>query len=897
MTIRNLDKLFKPSSVALIGASNQPQTVGQVVAHNLWAADFRGPIMPVSPRHAAIGGVLTYADVASLPVTPDLAIICTPPETVPALIDQLGSRGTKGAVVITAGFGEGDDERGKALLEAMLKAAQPHLLRIVGPNCLGLVVPPIELNGSFAHLMPGKGDLAFVSQSGAILVSVIDWAVPRRIGFSHLISLGTMADVDFGDVLDYLAGEHATRAILLYVEAVTNARKFMSAARAAARAKPVIAVKTGRVAASARAAASHTGALAGDDEIVDAVLRRAGILRVDTTQDLFDAAETLARGKPFLGERVAIMTNGGGAGVLATDALVRGGGTLATLSEATLASLDACLPPTWSRANPLDIIGDAPVGRYIDTLTALESAPEVDAVLFLHAPTAIVPATEVAAAVAPVIRRSGKNILTSFLGGAAVGPARALLAAGGVPGYATPEEAARAYLQLVDYARLQTLLLETPRSHAGAGVRDPAPLRALFASALAAGRTLLDEVEAKQVLQLAGIPVVATEIARDATEAAAIATRIGTPVALKILSPDISHKSDVGGVALNLADGDEVADAAAAMQARIARSRPAARLAGFTVQAMARTGGAHELIIGCVADPVFGPMLMFGQGGTAVEVIRDRAFALPPLNEPLARALIARTRVAALLAGYRDRPPIDHEALVMTLLRVSALVCACPEIVELDINPLLADAQGVCALDARVRIAPATGAPDARLLIRPYPQQLEEAAALAGQMLQLRPIRPEDEAAHAAFLSRVSPEDFYFRFFQATREWTHRDLARLTQIDYDREMAFVAIDAAPDREEILGVARCIADPDNLCAEFAVIVRSDRHGQGLGKRLMEKLIAYCEARGTGRLNGFVLAANVAMLGLARALGFTVAGRDETGVIEVVLELPRRVAPAR
>ncbi|MGD9601702.1 MAG: GNAT family N-acetyltransferase [Gammaproteobacteria bacterium] len=889
MSIRNLEQFFRARSVAVIGASNRPHSIGATIMHNLLGGGFAGPVYPVNPRHATIAGVPAWPDVAALPATPDLAIVCAPPAAIPDIIAALGARGTRAAIVISAGLARVTLPCGRTAAQAALDAARPYLLRIVGPNCLGMLVPGIGLNASFAHAHARPGRLAFVSQSGALATAILDWGNTRGIGFSCFISIGDSLDVDLGDLLDYLGRDTDTSAILLYVESIRAARKFMSAARAAARVKPVIAVKTGRVEASARAAASHTGALAGNDEIVDAVLRRAGILRVDTTQDLFDAAETLARSKPYLGPRLAIMTNGGGAGVLATDALVRGGGELAALSDATLAALDAKLPATWSRANPLDIIGDAPVARYVQTLDVLCEAPEVDAILFMHAPTAIVPSLDIARAIVPRIRGAGRNVFTCFLGGTTVEPARALLAEAGIPGYATPEEAVRAILQTVDHARLQAALLETPPRDAADGGYDLTRARDILRGVLAGGRTLATEVEAKAVLTAAGIPVVRTEIARDAADAVARATAIGFPVALKILSPDISHKTDVGGVVLNLADAADVGSAARQMQQRVALAVPDARLTGFTVQAMAPMRHAHELILGCVQDPVFGPVLMFGQGGTAVEIVRDRGFALPPLNRPLARALVAGTRVAALLRGYRDRPAIAFDALYQALERLSALVCACPEIVELDINPLLADAAGVLALDARIALAHAAADPSARLVIRPYPAELEEAREVAGRTLRLRPIRPEDEVLHARFLRSLAPEDVYFRFFQTVRDWTHPQLARLTQIDYDREMAFVAVTDGGVEPEILGVARSIADPDNMAAEFAVVVRSDRQGEGIGSVLMDKLVRHARARGTGRLVGYVLAANAAMLGLARELGFQVEGRDETGVLTLVLNL--------
>ncbi len=888
MSVRNLDYFFKPATVAVIGATERPHSIGATLTRNLLDGGYRGKILPVNAKRAEVFGVPAYASVEALPIAPELAVICTPAPSVPGLIAALGARGTKAAIVITAGLQRVEVSPGITAGDAVLAAARPHLLRVIGPNCLGMLVPGIGLNASFAPGNARPGRIAFVTQSGALAAAVLDWGNAQHLGFSCFISIGDSLDVDLGDLLDYLGRDADTSAILLYIESIKHPRKFMSAARAAARAKPVIAVKAGRAAAGARAAASHTGALAGDDAVVDAVLTRAGILRVDTTQDLFDAAETLARGKPYLGPRVALLTNGGGAGVLAADALSSQGGQLAELSQASLAALDAVLPPTWSRANPLDIIGDAPVARYVDALNIVTAAAEVDAVLLLHAPTAIVPSHEIAEAVVPIIKASGKNILTCFMGGDAVASARALLTTHDIPHYSTPEDTVHAYRQLDRRAALHAALLETPARELPEDEVALCRIRELLQRVLAEGRELLTEVEAKAVLRDAGIPVVATEIARSPAEAATLAVGIGFPVALKILSPDITHKSDIDGVRLHLSDTQDVREAAAQMLQTVARLRPNAVITGFTVQRMVSLANAHELILGCARDPVFGPVLMFGHGGVAVEVLKDRSFGLPPLSLPLAHAMVENTRIYALLRGYRDRPPVAFDAVYDALLRLSALTVACPEIVELDINPLLANDTGVQALDARIELAPYDGDPTARLIVCPYPRRLEEEIMFRGEPLCLRPIKPTDEGAHEKFLAQVSEEDRYFRFFQVRRTWTHAQLAQLTQIDYDREMAFVAVNAALT-PEILGVARLITDPDRETAEFAIVVRSDRQGEGLGYRLLDKLIRYARASGIGELVGFVLAENSGMLGLAVELGFNVETRDSAGVIKIALKL--------
>ncbi|MGH8665440.1 MAG: GNAT family N-acetyltransferase, partial [Burkholderiales bacterium] len=725
---------------------------------------------------------------------------------------------------------------------------------------------------------------------GALVTAVLDWARSRRIGFSHFISAGERADVDIADLIDYLGSDAGTRAILLYLESIRGARKFLSAARAAARNKPIIVVKAGRAAEGARAAASHTGALAGSDDVFDAAIRRAGMLRVDTLLDLFDAAETLSHETRLHGERIALLTNGGGAGVLAADALSLAGGVLAELASDTLTRLDQALPDTWSRGNPIDIIGDAPVQRYVDALKALADDANVDAILFMHAPTAIVAAEAIARTCVPLMRRAGKPFLTCWLGEEAVARARTLCHDAGIANYATPEEAVRAFMQLVTYRRNQALLRQAPPAQSESFAPDRQAATEVVAKVLREGREMLTEPEAKALLRAYGIAVVDTRVAYSVDEAVAAARVLGFPVVLKILSPDITHKSDVGGVALDLESADEVHAVAAAMLERIASLRPDAALSGFTIQPMVRRPDAHELITGMAVDPLFGPVILFGHGGTAVEVIADRAVALPPLNVPLAQALVDRTRVARLLAGYRERPRADLDAIYDVLGKLSQVVIDMPQIVELDINPLLADDQGVLALDARVRVLPAKASGRERLAIRPYPRELEERIEWQGRSLLLRPIRPEDTERHLGFLRKLSPEDIRMRVFHTRRYIAPSELARLTQIDYEREMAFVAV-AADDAgaPETLGVVRAVTDPENARAEFGILVRSDLKGQGLGSILFDKIIRYCRERGTQWLVGDVLLENTGMLAMARRNGFTIDRSPEPSAVRVTLDL--------
>ncbi len=663
MTVRNLESLFKPTSVALIGASNRSGSVGAVLAENLIQAGFEGPIYPVNPKYARVQGRRSYPDVVSLPEVADLAVVSTPPDTVPGLVGDLGARGARACVVITAGLGERDEPRGLELQKSLLANAKTHGMRVMGPNCLGLLVPGIGLNASFAHIAPASGHLAFVAQSGAIVASVLDWAHSRGIGFSHVVSLGDMADVDFGDVIDYLANEPHTRAILLYVEAVTHARKFMSAARAAARMKPVIVVKAGRYAEGARATRYRTGTLTGSDAVYDAAFRRAGMLRVLTLAELFDAVETLAMVREVRGDRLAIVSNGRGIGVLATDALIEAGGRLAELSPESLSSLDKVLPSTWSRGNPIDILGDAPASRYGATLDALPGDKGIDAVLVLNCPTAIASGRAAAEVVVEkAVAYPSVRILTSWVGNGKADEAHRLFAEHQIPSYSTPEQAVRAFMYLVDYRRSQELLMQTPPSVPEQFSFDTERARRPIEAALEDGRTWLTEPEAKEVLRAYGVPVVSTRACGTPDQAAGAAAEFGGAVTLKIVSPEISHKSDVGGVVLDLAGPAAVRAAADTMLERVHAAYPTATITGFSVSPMVRRPGAYELIVGMCEDAEFGPVMFFGHGGSAVEAVGDRALALPPLNMHLARELMSRTRIYKLLKGYRGLPGANLDA-------------------------------------------------------------------------------------------------------------------------------------------------------------------------------------------------------------------------------------------
>jgi acetyltransferase len=886
MTIRNLDALFRPRSVAVIGASERPGSIGRILLENLMA--FPGEVLAVNQRHERVLERRAYRSVADLPAVPDLAVVATPAITVPTIVDQLAKRGVRGAIVVSAGLGARTDP-GRAL-RTTLDAHRQRLLRLVGPNTLGLAVPPHGLNASFAHLAPTTGRIAFVTQSGAIATSVLDWATARGIGFSHLVALGDMLDVDFGDMLDYLANDGNTRAILLYMEAVTAPRKFMSAARAAARTKPVIVVKGGRHEISAAAAASHTGRLASGDAEYSAAFRRAGMLRVESLDELFDAVETLAVARVPRGRRLAIVTNGGGLGVLAVDELVERGGELALLGDTTLARLSGVLPGNWSRGNPVDIVGDAPPERFQAALEIVLEDPACDAVLVLHCPTAVSSGQAAARAVADESARHPETpVFTSWIGERTARDARAELAMARLPTYDAPEHAVRAFMHRVEYQHSQELLLETPRSLPDFDA-DVEAVRAAFAAADADGREWLTPAEVRSVLKGYGIDVVEAVTVRTPSDAGREADRLGRPVALKIVSPDLVHKSDVGGVMLDLRGATVVEHAAELMRERVGADAPEARLEGFTIEPMLAAPGRLELIVGASSRGDFGPMVLFGEGGSAVEVVGDTTLELPPLNSLLARRMIERTRVYRRMRGFRRVPPVAIDAVVLVLTRISQLVVDWPRIAEVEINPLLASADGCVALDARLRLAAAQTASAAQLAICPYPKELECPVTVAGgRKLTLRPIRPEDEPALVRGFSRLSEDEIRSRFFAPMKQLPHVTAARFTQIDYDREMALVIAEPAADGAvELHAIVRLVADPDNARAEFAIIVERALTGLGLGSLLMSRLIDYARSKGIGELYGDVLEDNAVMRRLCRELHFR-EGPSDDHVVRVTLPL--------
>ncbi len=856
--------------------------------------DFVGPVMLINPRYERIDDQPCYRSISVLPTRPDLLIVAAPREAVCDLVEEAAAQGVPACIVITA-----DPDHGPQSLSARLRdIAKRTSIRIIGPNCLGLLAPRAKLDASFSAYPARAGDLAVVSQSGAIAASLTAFADRRRIGFSGLVSVGDMADVDFADLLDWFALDPATRAILLYVEAIGDAKRFMSAARAAARVKPVIVIKSGRHPRAAKAAATHTGALAGSDSVYDAAFRRAGILRVRDIDELFDAAEALGRVRPFPGNRLAILTNGGGIGVLAVDDLIDLGGKLAELSAPTRDALDAVLPATWSHANPVDIVGDADPQRFTAALAPLLEDPVNDAVMVMHCPTALSDGEKVAQAIADCVKESGtrKPVFAVWLG--ATAKSDRIFEEARIPHYDT--EAMRGFMHLVTWQQNREALMATPPNLPEGFSPDLNKARTAVQSALARGDRWLDPLEVTALLSAYAINCVPAILARDADEAVTIAGPLiaehGSCV-VKIFSRDIQHKSDVEGVVLDLASTTAVREAVVNMLARVAQRMPGARIEGVTVHPMIKRPHGRELIAGIAEDATFGPVILFGGGGKAVEVMNDRALALPPLDLGLALDLIERTRVVRILRSYRDVPGADLDEVALTLVKLAQLSADLPEIMELDINPLLADAQGVLAMDARVRVMASDGKRslvNPRFAVAPYPKQWERwLTGRDGRRVFVRPVRPEDENMYRRFFEQVSPEDLRLRFFAPVKEFSHAFIARLTQIDYARSFVLCAV---LETGEMLGAVRLMLDADRESGEYAILLRSDQQGRGLGRALMELMITYAKGEGVRHIHGQVLADNGVMLAMCEQLGFVAHDElDDPGVKYVSLDLAKAAPP--
>jgi len=872
-----LEPIFNPRGVAVFGASERAGAVGTMVLANLIAAGYKGTIYPVNPKHDQVQGIACHPNLEHLADPVDLALIATPASTVPAILRQCGQAGLRGAVILSAGFGESGTD-GKRLQRECLEIAQRYGLRLIGPNCLGIMRPGIGLNATFSHNQALPGNLALVSQSGALVTAVLDWAQSAGIGFSAIASTGDAADLDFGDLLDYLALDPNTHGILLYIEGIRDARHFLSGLRAAARLKPVIVLKSARHATGSRAAATHTGALIGGDDVFDAALMRAGVVRVDRITQWFSAAQTLARGLEPRGDRLLILTNGGGPGVMATDRAADLNLPLAELSDKTLKTLNEILPAQWSHGNPVDILGDAEPERYGKALAACMTDPGVDMLVVMLTPQAMTDPTGCAKAVIEACAKQTKPrkpVLVCWMGDGLVQEARDLFDEAGVPQFRSPETSVEALAYLIAHRRNQALLMQTPAPLQDAAPPDIDGARLIIAAARKEGRHILTTRESRALLRAFRIPTTPIVLAKDPNEVMLAAENLGFPVALKISSVDLSHKTDVGGVRLNVRSAQSAHQQAQEMFDAIRAQNPDANIEGITVERMAEVGHARELLIGVSSDPVFGPVIAFGMGGTAVEIIQDRALALPPLNELLIQRLIDSTHAGKMLGNFRDAPPIRMDELEQVLLRVSEMVCELPEISGLDINPLLAGEGGVVAVDARITLSdrPHRFEPYAHMAIHPYPGHFRRDVTLSdGRRITLRPIRPEDADIEQAFVRGLSEESSYLRFMRVLDELTPEMLVRFTQIDYDREMAFIALNDVGGVCEEVGVARYTLEPDGETAEFALVVADDWHGVGVGTTLLEILVEYARQRGVRELIGEVLKRNRNMRQLGARLGF-------------------------
>ncbi|EIC84342.1 bifunctional acetate--CoA ligase family protein/GNAT family N-acetyltransferase [Serratia sp. M24T3] len=880
MSQRGLEALLRPKSIAVLGASDKPGRAGYLMMRNLLAGGFKGPVLPVTPSWQAVCGVLAYPDVASLPMTPDLAVICTRADRNLPLLEQLGERGCKTVIVLSSH---------QQQFAELKSTAQRYSMRLLGPNSLGILAPWLGLNASFSPvpILPGK--LAFISQSAAVANTILDWAQQRSVGFSYFISLGDSLDIDVDDLLDFLARDSKTSAILLYVEHVSDARRFLSASRSASRNKPILVIKSGRSAQAQQLLNSPLSL----DAAYDAAIQRAGLLRVQDTHELFSAVETLSHMRPLRGERLLILSNGAAPAAMALDQLLSNHGKLATLDDETVQRLHSLLPDNIVVGNPLDLRDDASPALYQLVLTTLLDSQDYDALLVIHAPSAASPGTITAEKAIETINQHprGKRVtlLTNWCGEFSSIEARKLFTEAGLPTYRTPEGAVTAFMHMVEYRRNQKQLKETPSLPLDLNKNTDGAHR-LIDQALRDGANRLDTHEVRAIFKDYGMSVLPTWIASDSSEAVEIAGRVGYPVALKLRSPDIDHNSEVQGVMLYLRTPEEVSQAADAIFDRARRAFPQARINGLLVQTMANRPGAQELRIVVQYDAVFGPLIMLGEGGIEWLPEQHAVVALPPLNMALASYLVLQGLKSGKIRERNALRPLDIPALSRLLVQVSNLIIDCPQITELTIHPLLASGNELTLLDVALQLSPDTDRQQSRLAIRPYPQRLEERVELKdGSTCLFRPILPEDEPLLKAFIQKVTKEDLYYRYFSEINEFTHEDLANMTQIDYDREMAFVAVRGQTHEIEIIGVTRAISDPDNIDAEFSVLVRSDLKGLGLGGRLLSKMIAYTTEHGIQRLAGITMPNNRGMLALARKLGFEVDVQLSEGIVSLSLPL--------
>ncbi|MGR8933807.1 MAG: bifunctional acetate--CoA ligase family protein/GNAT family N-acetyltransferase [Gammaproteobacteria bacterium] len=885
-----LNRFFAPKSVAIVGASEREESVGRRLLFNMLEAGYNGGLYPVNNKRDTVLGLKAYASIEAVPDPVDLAVIATPAATVPAILRQCGEKGVTAAVIISAGFAE-LGEPGKRLERELLDIARHYGIRIIGPNCLGVIRPSAQLNATFGDGKIKDGKLALVSQSGAVCTAILDWGQAQNIGFSTVVSIGSAADVDFGEILDFLALDGKTTGILLYVEGVHDARRFLSGLKAAARLKPVILIKSGRHEASRKAAMSHTGALVGGDDVFDAAIQRAGVVRAYSIAQLFSAARVLAGSYAVNLDRLAIITNAGGPGVMSTDRAEELGVTMANLSNASLEALDQILPAHWSHANPVDILGDATPEVYRRSLEICLQDGNIDGVLVILTPQAMTDPTCVAQHVIETAGKGNKPVLASWTGGRRVEAGRQLFAGSRVAHFSTPEEAVDAFAFLAQYGKNQKLLKQIPSPNDQQPRPDVGGARLIIERILAEGRQVLTTQESKAILAAFCIPINHTVKVGNAKEAMIAAETLGFPVVLKVNMPEFSHKSDIGGVRLNITSAQTVSHQFQEMATAIKRRFPELDTVAMTVEPMYRSHSGRELMIGVIRDPVFGPAISFGLGGTMVEIMRDKAVALPPLNEYMVEQLIAKTKAAKYLDAFRQLPPASKKALIDTLLRVSEMVSELPEIVELDINPLIVDEHGALAVDARIKAQISHQLlPYAHMAIHPYPHELISRYQLPnGTDITIRPIRPEDADMEKDFVHRLSERSKYFRFMQALQELTPEMIVRFTQIDYDREMAFIAVTEQTVPNE-LGVGRYMMNPDGHSVEFALVVSDQYQGLGIGTRIMKALMQAAKHKGVIIFEGEVLTINKPMLSLVKKLGFsfeTIPGDGE--VVRVYKDL--------
>jgi acetyltransferase len=890
MSQHHLKPLFSPKSVAVFGASDRIDSVGQIVFHNMLQSGYRGLLYPINPNHSEVQGCKTFASISQISEPVDLAVIATPSGTVAGIIDECGKHGVKAAVIITAGFGEAG-QAGRALEKDILEKSREYGIRLIGPNCLGVMRPDIGLNATFNKGSAIDGNIAFISQSGALCTAILDWAKSNDVGFSSVVSMGASVDVDFGEILDYLISDTKTHSILLYIEGIHNARSFISSIRAAARIKPVILVKVGRHPAASKAAISHTASIVGSDDAFDAAVRRAGVVRVQTVTQLFSAAKALSCGFDPTGNRLAIVTNGGGPGVMATDYALDLGLAMATLSEDTIKLLSKVLPPSWSHGNPVDIIGDAQADRYEHAVKACLEDPNVDGVLTILTPQAMTKPLEVAKVVIALSNQYKKPLLTSWMGEEQVHESRAAFNHAKKPSFRNPESAVDVFSFLSAYHKNQKLLMQMPGPLAHHLEPDVESARMIIEGALQEKRKVLGEMESKALLSAFRIPVAQTMVARSPNEALLIAQQLGFPVAMKINSPDITHKSDVGGVRLNLNNAQEVRAAYHEIIESVMLQQPKAHVNGISIQPMIVKPNGRELMVGVTNDAVFGPIITFGAGGTTVEIVGDRSVALPPLNTFLVKDLIQGTHVAKMLGKFRNMPPVNMSDLERVLLRVSEMVCELPMLMEMDINPLILDENGALAADARiiVGIRPPSTDRYSHMAIYPYPTHLVSSWQLAdGTDVVIRPIRPEDVWLVQDFVKNLSEESRYFRFMKSVEQLSETLLVRFTQIDYSREMALIAVRTENDKEIELGVTRYAINPDGESCEFALVVADSMRGTGLGQKLITALMDIARSKGLKKIEGEVLKNNANMLKLMKRLGFTAKVNPEDSSIKNVFK---------